>query len=58
MGYRVIKEMFCDSCGKEFKHEHEYRMHNQIVGGGQLQILVSRIKSENRGKDKVEELFS
>ena len=57
MGYQVIKEMFCDSCNKEFKREHDYRMHNQIVGGGSLMILKSRINGEDTLEGKLYYLY-
>lgn len=57
MAFRIIKEMSCDCCGKQFRTEHDYRMHHQETGGYALKILCSRIEHAKSEEEKLKKVF-
>ena len=57
MGSRVIKEYWCDTCGKEFRSEHAwYHTHIKYAGGSALWHLSTGIRKAKDEEAAFDEL--
>ena len=57
MGSRITKEYWCDTCGKEFRDEHEYyHSHSKYAGGSALWTLSKRIEKAETEEEAFDEI--